>query len=482
MTTDNLTLADRGRSLVWSRESGSNVIIIIDDDYHFVGYPNPFPAKSAYAHGLYATFKHAVELPATRAVGFFHMPQSVSLVKDRLLPDIESWIAEIGEECQFYFLVDVYFGPVADEDMAVGPSVIENLSPSFPHAKFAFLSQAGWGSIGGNSGKLINHNVFIKSKIEELANTRQTLPTELLQWLDAITPQLRASTWELDTWKRVRKESLRICRKLGNPSEVGHKYWAHHLPYGGDGYLWTDKDKVHEWTKALKEGLTKVAPEIDAFPDHGWQYETEGGVQGWDKPPLRAIAQFDSPGKDLSAAIYLIKKDVRRIALSDTKIRFASSLTMQPETLKHDYLWFNVSALAKGLFTLGQSFRGEVNKVVEGTRTLDDLPVPCYGGRIFWSISEVTEGENCGLSIDVHQYLIGWSVEAELQQWPCFMRAKYALPQPRDAAKAVQEAYDYIERCGAQLAVNDGTLNIRIKAKVVQDEDNPKFTRWEVEI
>ncbi len=73
-------------------------------------------------------------------------------------------------------------------------------------------------------------------------------------------------------WKRLRKKALEICGELGESSGVGYKYWAHHLPYGGN--LWIDKFKpnISPWTRNLKEGLSQITREVETFPEHGWEH------------------------------------------------------------------------------------------------------------------------------------------------------------------------------------------------------------------
>jgi|SRR5215213_329306 len=484
MVSNNQGLVARGElSYVWSRESGRRIIVIIDDEFYHVHGPKPYPATLASTQGLYATFLHSRDEDDTRAVGFFMLPHSVEYIDTQLIPDISGWLSEVRNgETQVYFLIDVFYGP-EDEGIEMGPAVFKRLQSIFTEEKFAFLSQAGWSPLDEPSGPLIRPQVFAKGTIETQSKLKHKLPEDFLKWLNVTQDQPRASEIDLDTWKRLRKSALAICKELGYKS--GQKYWAHHLPYGGD-FSGDKFEKIQTWTGDLKRALLQIASEIEEFPDYGWEHDTIDAIQGWEQPPVRALAQFTPEAKDLSAAIYLLKKDVRRNT-QDTqdqkvKVRFASSLTMRPFDLKHDYLWFNISAVGRGLFLLAESLKGEINKVLKGTKKLDELPVKCTGGRIFWRMTELDKDEKLGLQIEVEQYLIGWSVSSDMiwKNYPCFMRCKYPLPDPGKATGVVKDAYDYIKRSGARLITNDGTLTIDIEAKVISDEDNSNHTYWEV--
>jgi hypothetical protein len=411
------------------------------------------------------------------------LPDSVEVMEEQLIPDISDWLGEVrGGDTQVYFLIDVFYGP-EDEGNEMGPKVFERLQSTFTEEKFAFLSQAGWSSVDEHSGSLIKPQVFAKAIIEAQSKLKHRLPEDFLKWLNVTQDQPRASHFDIDTWRRLRKSALAICKELGNKS--GQKFWAHHLPYGGD--FVGDKFKtMQSWTGDLKRSLLQIASEIEMFPDYGWVHDTIDAIQGWEQPPIRALAQFTPESKDLSAAIYLLKKDVRRNT-QDTqeqkvKVRFASSLTMRPFDLKHDYLWFNISAVGRGLFILAESFRGEINKVLREDKKIDELPVKCTGGRIFWRMTELDKGKKLGLQIEVEQYLIGWSVsdDRRWEKYPCFMRYKYPLPDPEKAKGIAKDAYDYIKRSGARLLTKDGTLTIDIEAREVKDEDNQNLTYWEV--
>jgi hypothetical protein len=483
---DEYKLRERGEwAFVWSREQGHKIIIVVDDAYDHVGVDEPYPAEATDAHGLYAIFLHAREWQDIRAVGYFLLPPSTDLIDGRLLPEVSDWIQDISSgNVNLYFLIDVYFGPHARKEYALGFPVYERAKSLFANAKFAFLSQAGPGRIepdlqnfveretaSGVLDRLEAHDtpkVFPKYKVEEESTSYKKLPSDLLDWFDERRPPDRASNWDVQKWRELRRITRERCELLGNKTDgrdpVGHALWAHHLPYGGNRWPHSYDDRIEGWTNDLRNRLERLAPETKSFPDHGWAFTTEDGVQAWDRPPIRALAQFDNMGRDLMTALYLVKKDVRRLSQGDLKVRFASSLMIQPPNLDQDYLWFNISALANGLYILAQNFYHEVSKIQNEESNPTDLPVPCAGGRVFWGLEEFNEKGRLGLRIRVHQILIGWSVDSD-DSFPCLVTHRY--PFPDTATKTVKEAYGYLKLSGGSLRTDNGALVVEVEAKDV---------------
>jgi hypothetical protein len=447
--------------------------VIIDDDFLHVGGENPYPATLASAQGLFATFMHASELDDTRSVGFFLLPPTNELLEEQLLPDLLAWLKEVSSgDTRLYFLIDVFYG--AGTEYEVGPMVLKRLKPAYPDAKFAFISQAGWSGLEEPSGPLVKPNVFAKGLIEVESKFRNKLPDDLLQWLDALDRSHRASNWDLPTWRRLREAAKAMCESLGNErygdgDVQGDGLWAHHLPFGGSRWPASSdlyERKIVDWTGTLRRGLLDVAPEIESFPDHGWAFGVEGGVPGWERPPIRALAQFDNMGRDLTTAFYLAEKDVRRISQSEIKVRFASSLTIEPYNLKRDYLWFNVSAIASGLFIIAKNFYDEIREIHEGTSNPTDLPVPCVGGRIFWSVQEFDERGKLGIRIRVHQNVLGWSVNVD-EDHPSLVTHSYGFPEVDRAKKKMKDAYGCFNQSGATVQVDGESLVLEVRAKNV---------------
>jgi hypothetical protein len=230
-------------------------------------------------------------------------------------------------------------------------------------------------------------------------------------------------------------------------------------------------------------GFQEIVPEVATFPKYGWDSDIRDGIPGWERPPIRALAQTTNPGRDLTVAFYLASKDVREIS-GEPKIHFASSLSVRQYSIKRDYLWFNASALMRGLYRLAHSFRHEIIKAQAGNKddSWGSLPeyflegdsnrVQCTGGRIFWDISEFDEGEKRGLRIRVTQYLLGWAVAAGMgfpgnEESPCLITHKHRFPEEEIATKKVISAYEYFGRSGASINVDDGTLVLEVRANDV---------------
>jgi hypothetical protein len=477
---DRKELIARGDwSFVWSRDSGSRVLVIVDDDFHHVAGPKPFPARLPESQGLFAVFRHASDLDDTRAVGFFRLPSVEEMFFTELLPNVQDWLDDVTNgETRVYFLIDVFYGK--DADIEMGPQIQTQLISRFPNAKFAFLSQTGIPSIEKVSGPLVNPNVFVKTLIEGEVKRFNRLPRNFLEWIDAYSLPDRASDWDLQKWRRVRQTARYTCKTLGDPLAPGDPNcykWAHHLNHGG--LKWTDstqRARISPWTERLRSDLARVAPEVDTFPAWGWDHETKDTVYSWERPPVRALSQFTNPGKDLTTVFYLVSKDVRGISRNDLKIRFATSFTVKEHPFKHDYLWFNVSALATGLFLLSASFYHEVLKIQEGNTnpTLPDYfgkRVQCTGGRAFWEVAELNDSPPLGLRVRVSQYLLGWSVNSDKfvgdENLSCLQGHKFRFPSPADSQKTVKKAYESLERCGAKVVVDDGVLTIEVLAREV---------------
>jgi hypothetical protein len=322
--------------------------------------------------------------------------------------------------------------------------------------------------------------------VEGVYGRKKVLPENLLEFFDLINPPRKASTIDLATWRRLRLAALHQCRLIGTSEALepekrpGHPWWAHHLPYGGEAWVGILSDERNAWTEQLRNELLNVTPVTASLPNFAWEVETVNGAQAWERPPLRALAQFDSGGRDLSAAFYLLKKDVRLITQNEVSIRFGSTLTMHPASLTRDYLWFNVSALAQGLFLLAQCFKGEVIKAGRTEERLRmGLNLPCVGGRLFWHVTELDGPREKGLRLCIYQYLLGWNREQN-ETFPCFERLKYGFPDEESAEGRLQTAYQYFKRSGARIDVQDRDLILTINAAEVRDTDNPNFTYWEV--
>jgi hypothetical protein len=280
----------------------------------------------------------------------------------------------------------------------------------------------------------------------------------------------RASHWDVETWNRLRTILQQRCETIGAEKEFYHGLWAHHLPHSGSPYHGQNyKEFVQDFslTNQLRDELLKLAPEVANFPHCGWHGEMADEIEPWDQPPLRALAQFDDGGHDLTAAFYLVSQDVQGL-MAGSPVQFASNL-MKPQDVQYDYLWFNVSALLYGLYTLAQTFRDQINKFIEEKG--NPLPVPCVGGALYWEIAETQHANTIELCIHVYQTLFGWSVgPAGDETQPCLVKTPYPLPASREAQKKVKTGYDSFRKSGANISRwPDGTLELVVTGKKIDD-------------
>ena len=152
-----------------------------------------------------------------------------------------------------------------------------------------------------------------------------------------------ASHWRPGEWRELRSQAMDVCE------DVDHAFSAHHLHHGGH-----DEKRIVEeenlQTK-LREHLAATGIRgVRRLPDHTWG-KVDGNVPAWDQPPIRAIAQFDGDGADLTAVLNLLKEDVKNFDNIDINLTFYD--------LEEGYLWFNACSLAKGLYKLAKGFVGE---------------------------------------------------------------------------------------------------------------------------
>jgi hypothetical protein len=458
------------------------VIVIIDDDFLQVLNPS---ASTAHGEGLRPIFEYMSQLPDTRAIGYFSLPDTEGLMEKRLYPDIQNWLNEVGGTQQLYFLIDVYFGSdFSDARSAFGVTVMNDFRTRFPGAKFAYFNTAGAPARLRGAG--IPVRSIRKSEVAEAFSFETpTLPKILLEYLDVVRTPPQASTVDALRWRKLRRAAAMTCRLIDEESRLHPGastdgwMWAHHLPNGGKWWgTAIPGERQRIWTDQLREACRSVASEADGFPDYAWEMETANEIHGWDRPPIRALAQFDKDGEDLSAALYLLKNEVGELFKNSVTILFASTLSENPKSLSEDYLWFNVSALAKGLFTLAQTFRDEVDEAIknEGSR---GLRLPCIGGHLFWHITEVDGGEDRGLRIRVHQHLLGWNKDKD-KGVPCFEKLAYPFPSEVGATGQVEVAYNCLRLSGATIDVQGKTLLLTVRAAEVRDKVNPNLVYWEV--
>jgi len=256
-----------------------------------------------------------------------------------------------------------------------------------------------------------------------------------------------ASLWRYEEWRELRSESSRVCKNFA-PKGKAHKFSAHHLTHGG-----YDKKEVVQQENLIgqlrKRLLGTGVSGIRRLPDDTW-LEVDSVERAWDRPPVRAIAQFDDGGKDLTAILNLVERDVRR-----KYNNFNLNIKLINENLKHDYLWFNASALAMGLFKLSKSFFGEVKdfSINNPNRKLIQL-------NSNWLIEEKRKGDRTGFRLEVNQSYV---VESDAPSDPQFRREYYKIPRKEETEGEVRKAYKFFENTGGEVERKDnGSLVVKV--------------------
>jgi hypothetical protein len=299
----------------------------------------------------------------------------------------------------------------------------------------------------------------------------------------------RASIWSLSEWQEIRREARKECDRIGQKFGLSNETadWVHHLPFGGR--YGNNPQRYEASMDQIKKTLNKIVS-IKSLPEYSWQLEDYDGLSSsWDRPPIRALVQFDSDGRDLTTVFYLAAEDVERREEIELNLYVASGFG-----LIHNYLWFNASALTKGLKILSLGFADEI-KTDQFSREQEgqnEMPKVRPKGYIFWKINEYTSSEKLGLSIQIHQFTVRWNGSIDKNQ-SCLTTEIFPFPDPDSATGKVEEAYNFLKKSGGVLKrLNDGSLEVFIFAKEVlrDDENQPgnnetpdersKYVYWEV--
>jgi len=292
-------------------------------------------------------------------------------------------------------------------------------------------------------------------------------------------PQM-ASELEVETWNRLRKKAREVCVELGRCGDertrINHGEWAHHLPCGGQKWDSVEDDRIRRFTATLRDKLESISPAVEHWPDHCWD---DNSADSWDKPPVRALAQVDSEGKDLSTLLYLLRNDIRSVPLIKLNALFAPSGDNRGQyPLRRDYMWFNACALARGLLLLAKGFSHIVSKIRDANGTIAEeyrmfQGVECRG-RVFWYITESLSNGEPGLRVQIHQDLFGRPQRTEKRP---LIISPFDLPSPNIAEKTVATAYRYFYNAGASDPISwhsDGSVVVWIPAKIVRADGEDK--------
>lgn len=427
----------------WSRSVGKRAIIIIDDDWVSMEEAHN-STELAFSDGLFAVFLSASEWPLTRGVGYFSLPSRRTQADlDILIGQVSAWLNSLCQDIStlsLYFLVDYYYG--VEARTMVGDYVCQAVIDKWSSSSVAFLSVSGQGTAGQLDMKtpLIRKDVgegrikvFDKSEVKrefkDPAKTR--LPLALRTFLGHDT-NARASQWTLDEWRGIRTEAWKSClktyemHKAGGGKHITNPFWAHHLPDGND--CWSNAPEYQQLRKEcernLQIDLARCYLDLEQFPLSQWEKECTTAPT-WERPPLRAIAQFTDDAGDLKRLLQLARTDTQT-AVNGEKVdgdpEFEVSLEL---TVKNGYLWLNASCMARGLLELGISLRGAIRKRRDRTAK----------ATVGWKLIE----EDAGLVVRISQTL----------------NDTVRLPLPSEATGKVLIAYQWLQKAGATITFDD---------------------------
>lgn len=463
METGNRNLEPRGKGIdshyVWHNAvAGPRVIVVVDDDItvlSFIDPADPFPKlRDASQLGLEEVFVLASEWPDTRAIGFFPLPSRVEEIDKVLRPMITNWIEEICSpdtaDVEIYCLLDVMHSNSAAEMKAMGKEVCRrffeepfHISEMPVECTTGFLSQTGASFEAIKEDPFFAEHSFMefrKERIAESVKNTKLLPNTLMKWLGRDVRSCM-SEWELEEWQLLRQQIREVCQEIGNGNDVYSFSWAHHLPHGGE---YSDapeaKERAEKMTQELRQKLCLFMPLTDTLPDHSW--EENGGRQtpSWERPPIRALAQVDSRAcKDLSTLISLVAADVEHIG--NIQLVLSDDLTNTiPKEL--NFLWFNGSALARGLYQLAEGFFGATGD-----------------GRIECKISfSKDDGDLQVLTFVIREYKQSVQSDSGVVMVP--------IPNLQTAKEgSLTGARKHFERAGARWRVTEGRLILEIAAR-----------------
>jgi hypothetical protein len=315
-------------------------------------------------------------------------------------------------------------------------------------------------------------------------------------------PLPRASELDVAQWKTLRAKARSLLPVIGlDHLERRDFLWAHHVAGGGQ----VDPTTVRLFTDVFE---TYVCPDLiqesdllSLFPKTNWNSLVRTALPSpndetapWERPPLRALAQFDSDPQqpqDLSIAFMLLHSYVPEVIRSEdiaVEMRFlrpAVGDALVPAWPIHDYLWFNVSKVGLGLIRLLRGLAellGEEKKR-QKTRSQEPGNVVYTRARVEWILRECCDDSFRGMELTVAQYFMGRMQLDQVEPTHSLnvFDVPYPLPNPnlRVLGRKVGQAYKLFREAGARISRTEiGTLQIKVPATLIEIEPHKEV--WEV--
>ena len=132
-------------NLIWQRNSGELVIVVIDDEFFRAdGDPDSFDPDEASL----AQLRHQVsKWQDAKAIGFFPLPPIKEDVP-KVWDFIQEWLGEIATpDSRIYFFVDALYGPPTDRSFETSNYFVKLMTSGYVPSKehIAYLTKAGPG-------------------------------------------------------------------------------------------------------------------------------------------------------------------------------------------------------------------------------------------------------------------------------------------------------------------------------------------------
>jgi hypothetical protein len=498
----------------YARDSGDRVYIVIDDELVTLNLDHGGLALKdtpPSVMGLLPFYYRVKDHIDTRAFGFFPMQDSSDSNSETLIPVLTRWLDALKcpSGTRVFFCLDVFFG--ADSNRPLGVQLAKDLLVAMaakPHllARYCFLSKAGgedpkgetvpgiakelkdlidrgWIAIskaflhqGGGSSPLLLDFLGLK----ELREPDSTVALSASDWI-----ALRRSAWALCN------DRFTACGKDKLSPFNGHD-WIHHLPFGGEPYV--NQQHLEYAAREFRElcaRLRETWPSTRAFPDLSWDIGCGlAPAPPYLRPPIRALAQFDAGGLDLSTAFLLAAEAMRdRMGQADAwltvYVRGALGTTNE---LSEDYLWFNVGPLLAGMSALAEEFCGYCTDVTNSKKARDLLKVDGaqlpIRGEMIWLIEEERFAAGGGaLRVEISEWLYPNWTTAPKSGVPNLSIGKILCRLKEDmSSRKTKGAFAPMGQSGARLAFSrDGRLEITVRARI--PEWSPAGANiWEVDV
>jgi hypothetical protein len=243
-------------------------------------------------------------------------------------------------------------------------------------------------------------------------------------------------------YQKLRNALYNCCVEVYQREELTSPLFTHHMTDGGTGEPEKYNSYINELAKLCINDETGLLLNL---PEFRWSEVNAEDPFSFDRPPVRALAQFDKEGKDLSKFLKSLTGEIENMD-GDS---FAFQLITP--TLEANYLWFNASAFGYALFKLASGFKDEIGKLA---CTADSTFVV----RVFENIN----GNSIKFMADVTQIL--YPKVGALRFLP--------IPKSKSSTGKVKQSYETLHKAGFAASPKNGSLWISVKGKRI-DEISP---------